>query len=170
MGIPEVVKTSRDIFSQLQYQPDQIMVGVKTKIDTSSGGSILFLLSMDFVQNTVETMLGQPVEREKILEDEDCLSAVEEIINYMTAGYSKVIGAYLNAPIFISTASIGIEPVKNILEETLQELPKEKQQVAYVNTTFSAVDEDGNKTKENGQVLIFPENSSIEGLIRIMKD
>lgn len=146
------------------------MVGVATKMSDTLDGSILFLLSKEFVHNTVYKMTEETFSDEELLANEDSVSALQEMINYMTAGYAKVIGSYLDMPVFISSASVGMNRAQNIVHDVVVNSKNEIKKIACVNTKFTIVDEEGKKTDEAGQVLIFPDEKRIEKFVEIMGD
>lgn len=169
VDMPNVITVTNNIFSEINFEPEQVMIAVTTKLDNTLKGSILFLLSKKFIRNTLYQMTDVMYSDEEMLKDEESVSAIQEIINYMTAGYAKVIGAYLNEPIYISSAKIGMDKAKNILHDMIENEDRKTDKIACVNTMFSIVDEDGNKTDETGQVLIFPHEQSIKKFIDIME-
>ena len=57
------------------------MVGVATKMSDTLDGSILFLLSKEFVHNTVYKMTEETFSDEELLANEDSVSALQEMIN-----------------------------------------------------------------------------------------
>lgn len=166
---PNVVTLKSDIFSEIEYDPEQVVVGVTTRLHDTFEGSILFLLSKEFVRNTVQIMTDEEYDDKQLMEDEDCLSAIQEIINYMTAGYAKAIGSYLNVPVYISAASVGMDKAQDVVRTALTQAPGEVNHMACVNTRFTIVDEHGKKTDEVGQVLIFPDEKCIESFIELME-
>lgn len=170
IGTPSVITMKSDIFSEIEYDPDQVMVGVATKMSDTLDGSILFMLSREFVRNTVYQMTDEHYSDQELLENEDSVSALQEMINYMTAGYAKVIGSYLGMPVYISSASVGIDKAQNIIQEVVQNAPGKIDRIACVNTRFTVIGENGTKTDEAGQVLIIPDEVSINKFIEIMGD
>lgn len=168
--IPNVITVKSDIFSEIDYNPKQVVVGVTTKMSDTLDGSILFLLSKEFVHNMVYEMTEENYSDDELLKNEDSVSALQEMINYMTAGYAKVIGSYLGMPIYISSASIGMDKAQNIVENVVANSESRIKKIACVNTKFTIVDENGKKTDETGQVLIFPDVKSIEKFMEIMED
>ncbi|MDD3369557.1 MAG: hypothetical protein PHP50_11865 [Lachnospiraceae bacterium] len=168
INTPKVVTTEKNLLEELSYDPNQIVVGVTTKMNDTFDGSILFMLSREFVHNMVNIMTDEDFDDEQLLKNEDSISAIQEMINYMTAGYAKVIGAYLNVPVFISAASLGMDKVKNVVDAVMNREGVKVDRIAYVNTEFTIIDEAGKKTDEVGQVLIFPDEKCIEAFIEIM--
>lgn len=168
ISTPNVITLQEDIFSEIDYDPEQVVVGASTRLDDNFQGSILFLLSKEFVRNTVHIMTEESYDDTELMENEDSVSAIHEMINYMTAGYAKVIGAYLNTPIYISTARVGMEKAGKVIQDVMGASGKTVNKIACVNTQFTIVDEDGVKTDESGQVLIFPDEKCIEAFIEIM--
>lgn len=167
---PNVIAVKKDIFSEIGYDPEQIIVAVTTRMIETVEGSILFLLSKEFVQNTVSKMTGEEFSEEKLLESEDGLSALQELINYMTAGYAKVIGSYLETPVFVSASSVGLDKARKIVQDAIAGSAGRVEKVACVNTRFTIVDEKGRKTDESGRVLIIPDEKSIQKFMEIMED
>ena len=163
-----MITIKEDLFFEIHYDPDQIVVGVTTRLSESFDGSILFLLSREFVRNTVYIITEENYDDRELMENEDSLSAIQEMINYMTAGYAKVIGAYLNAPIYISPASVGLNKVKDVVKGVLDQAGSKISKIACVNTRFTIIDESGQKTDETGQVLILPDEKCIESFMEIM--
>ena len=168
INTPNVFSMDQDIFHKIDYDPEQVVVGVITRMNDAFEGGIIFLLSKEFVRNTVHIMTEESYSDEELMTNEDSVSAIHEMINYMTAGYAKVIGSYLNAPVFISTASIGMDKAKNIVQSVLEHAGKGAGQIACVNTKFTVVDNKGKKTDETGQALIIPDQKSIEEFLKIM--
>ena len=169
IGKPNIVAYSPDLLKIIECKPDEIVVGVSTKIGSSLGVSLLFLLGKEFVQNTVERMTGEMFTEEEILKNELSLSAVTEMMNYMSSGYAKVIGSYLNVPVFLSPFNIGIEKTETMIHDVLCETSENIQKIVCVNTQFTLMENDGHKTNETGKVLIFPDEKSIHKFADIMK-
>ncbi|MDD2973075.1 MAG: hypothetical protein PHE02_13210 [Lachnospiraceae bacterium] len=167
---PNVIAVKSDIFAEIDYDPEQVVVSVSTRMSDTLDGSILFLLSREFVRNTVYKMTEECFDDEELMKNEDSVSALREMINYTTAGYAKVIGSYLELPVYISSASVGLSKARNIVQDVIANASIKADKMACVNTKFTIVDEDGNKTDEVGQVLIFPDAKSIEKFIEIMRD
>lgn len=113
-------------------------------------------------------MTEEHFEDKELLVNEDSVSAIREMINYMTAGYAKVIGTYFNLPVYISAPTVGLHKAKDIVNNVVNQLPHSVEKIACVNTNFTMIDENGNKTDEAGRVLIFPDEKSIERFIEIM--
>lgn len=170
INTPNVITIKKDIFAEIDYNPEQIVVGVATKLNDTLQGSILFLLSKEFVRNTVYEMTDEMFDDKELMENEDSVSAIQEMINYMTAGYAKVIGAYLDIPVYISSAAVGMNKAQNIIQEITTSTGTKVEKVACVNTHFTIVDESGNKTDEAGQVLIFPDEECIGKFVEVMGD
>lgn len=170
VDIPEVVTVEKDLLSEISYDPEQIVVSVATKMNDTLSGTILFLLSKDFIKNTIYEMTEMEFSDEELLTDADSFSALQEIINYMTAGYAKVMGAYLNIPVYISDITIGLDKVSSIVEGIVEKSQKKMEKLAYVNTRFARKDDAGNSSNEFGQVLMFPDQQCIEKFIEIMED
>lgn len=170
VAIPNVITVKDNATDEIAYDPEQIVVCVMTKLDKTLSGSILFLFSKEFLRNTIYEMIGLQFSDDELLEDEDCLSAIAEVVNYMTAGYAKVIGAYLHVPVYICAISIGMEKVRTIVEGILAPANGRPQKMACVDTKFTIVNERGVNTNETGQVLIFPDDACIQRFMEIMED
>lgn len=168
INTPNVIAIGKDIFSEIDYDPQQIVIGVATKVSDAFDGSILFLLSREFVHNTVYEMTEEDFSDEDLLKNEDSVSAIREMINYMTAGYAKVIGTYFELPVYISAPTVGISRAEDIVHKVMDSLDSKVDKIACVNTQFTMIDEGGDKTDEAGCVLIFPDEKSIERFIDIM--
>lgn len=165
---PNVIAEKSKLFTEIDYNPEQIVIGVTTNLNNVLKGSILFLLSKEFVSNTVWKITEETYTDEELLVNEDSISAIREIINYMTAGYAKVIGTYLHMPVYISSPSVGINRAQNMVEEAVVHIDNKVDKVVCVNTKFTIVDDSGKKTDEVGRVLIFPDEECIEKFIDIM--
>lgn len=170
ISTPNVLLVEDDIFSQIAYDSEQVIAAVGTRLNQTMEGRLLFLFSREFVRNTVYHMTGEQYPDEELLKNEDSLSALHEIVNYMTAGYAQMIGSYLGIPVYINTAEIGIEKARVVVEEFLGRSDAAGKKVACVNTRFTIADEEGRETDETGHVLIFPEEESIEKFMEIMKN
>lgn len=175
IGTPSIFTVQKDIHSVLEHEPGQIAIGVTTKMDQSLDGILLFLLSRAFVRNTIYQMTGELYGKEDFPLGEDSLSALNEMINYMTAGYAKMIGAYLQLPIYISSPVVGQNRVNAIVDDLfhkpMEGIPKSAlHQAACVNTRFTVVDKAENETGECGHVLIFPNEACIEKFMELMAE
>lgn len=170
VAIPNIITIKDDIFSEIVYDPEQVVVGVTTRLNEALDGSVLFLLSREFIRNTIFEMTGIEFSDEELLKDEDSVSAIQEVVNYMTAGYVKVIGSYLKVPVYISAISIGMDKVSTLIHSITKQQSHGIEQIACVNTRFTVVDEKGKYANESGQVLIFPDEKCVEKFMDIMRE
>ncbi len=167
---PDVITVENDVLSEIDYDPNQVVIGVATEMNNTLKGSILFFLSKEFIKNSIYEMTEMEFSDDELLTNEDCYSAIQEIVNYMTAGYAKVIGSYLKVPVYMSKISIGFDKISTIIHNTMKNSEHNIEKIACVNTRFTIIDEKGNNSNESGQVLIFPDNECIEKFIEIMEE
>lgn len=165
---PKVIAMDEDVFASMEIPNDQVPLGVILKMQGHYGGSMLFMLSTEFIENTVYDMLGERIERDQLLVNEDSFSAIEELVNMMSASYSKMIGSYLEQPIYISPVMLGMENAKELFAMALKESDRETDKIASVHMGFSLINENGEKTNESAQIIICPDENLIKKFVEIM--
>lgn len=167
---PKVITMDEDVFSSIQILPNQIPLGVILKMQGRYSGSMLFMLSLEFIENTVYDMLCEHVEKDQLLINEDSFSAIEELVNVMSASYSKMIGSYLGESVYISPVMLGVEDAKELFAMALKESDRETDKIASVHMGFSVIDEHGEKTNESAQIIICPDEDLIKKFVEIMNE
>lgn len=170
IGTPSVVPVDKKIEDMVDIANDteKEEIGILMNFVDTMQGVVLFVLNEDFVSFAIEKMTGEKYSGKQFLEDEDCLSAIQEFSNMMAAGYVKAIGKYTGIRIYMSPVMVDRDVPEAILSNTLNYLAKSCKAAICIDTKFSILENENDDITDAGRVIMLPDDDSVKKLVEAM--
>ncbi len=143
-------------------------IGIWMKFAAPLNGSVLCILKQGFVYDVVEKMTGSRYEGKDLYTDEIVLSAVSEFANMLSAAYMKAVGRYTGMRIFVSPYLLVAGGERICIGEVPEECASQVHKAILVETRFQLLEEDGEKTRAAGKVVMLPDDNTVELLMEAL--
>ena len=143
-------------------------IGIWMKFAAPLNGSVLCVLKQGFVYDVVEKMTGSRYEGKDLYADEIALSAVSEFANMLSAAYMKAVGRYTGMRIFVSPYLLVAGGDRICIGEVPEECASQVHKAILVETRFQLLEEDGEKTRAAGKVVMLPDDNTVELLMEAL--
>ena len=136
-------------------------IGIWMKFAEPLNGSVLCILKRGFVYDVVEKMTGSRYEGTGLYKNEIALSAVSEFANMLSAAYMKAVGKYTGMRIFVSPYLLVAGGERIELGDVPGEDAAKAHKAILVETRFQLLEEDGDKTRVVGKVVMLPDDNTV---------
>ena len=163
VGIPEVFPIAENIGSMFKDNIEKIAVGILMSLDCEITGAVLFVIDDLFLSEMVQKLISREFRIRETIEDQEALSAIQEIGNILAASYLKAMGTYTGMRIFLSPVMVGVDMIGSLISYPAALLGITDSETVCVNTSFYLMDDSEKKTI--GCVMMFPDENSLERII-----
>ncbi len=163
---PKVQPAGADISALIPDEPDKVAVGILMSMENTLSGAVLFLVEKEFITQAVAKMTGTLYDDVSLLEEEESLSAVQELANIMAAAYMKAFGSYSGLRIYLAPVMVGVDMIGALVSYPLAQLSMENGRIICIDTSFSLVGEENQPMQNASHILMLPDESSIEKLMQ----
>lgn len=164
MEIPAVNIRGFEQVSNILGGSENTAAGVLMDLSGDIRGMFMFLCSESFFRCVMKGMLG--TETENIYElDEMSLSAFKEIGNIMCCCYISALAEMLDITIDVSVPDINVDMVGALVSVPMIRIANVSDEFLFIETEIST-----GGLSEQGYVLFFPEQESLEKIAAILEE
>lgn len=165
---PTVMSVDSDVSAVIPDAQDEVAVGILMAMEQTFGGAVLFIVDRIFIEDAVASMTGRHLQGIEMIEDEESLSAVQELANIMAAACMKAIGSYTGVKIFLSPVMVGVDMVGALVAFPVAQLSLKCSKAICVDTRFSLMDAQGNRSADAGRIIMMPDEESVTRLMEAL--
>lgn len=162
IGVPKILAASSDIEELSGVDPDTVIMGILMRLEKNLGGAVMILVDNVFMSNLVYKLTGKHYPDEELLEDEDSLSAIQEVANIMAASYMTAIGAYTGLRIYLTPVMVGIDMAAALLAYPIAELCLSNDEVICIDVSFHMSGDDDLTGECDGRIVMLPDVQSLQ--------
>lgn len=167
IGIPVVTKADMHILEHIE-KTNMPKIGIYLNFANTLNGAVLLLLDMDFIHDIVEKLVNRTISAEKLLTDEESVSAVGEFANIIVASYMNAMGSYTGIRIFVTPVSVKLGMAEQLLSDALEHLNMCCNEALCVNTGLSTIDSKGCRLNDVGHFIMMPDDRSVQKIMEAM--
>lgn len=158
---PRVVPGAEAMEGLLGLDPQEVAVGIIMSMEKTLGGVVLFIIEKDFIFDAVRIMTGKENCDMSFLEDEDCVSAIQELANIMAAACVKAFGDYTRIKIYLSPTMMGLDMVGALISFPLAQMEYTLEKAICIDTKISLLDNQHHVMQNVGRSIIMPDEKSV---------
>lgn len=169
ISIPKVVPVYLDMMNIIGDDPEKVAMGILMSMEKTLGGVVLFIIEKDFIADVLYKLTGKVYEGEAMVEDEESLSAIQEVANIMAASYMKAIGTYTGIRLFLSPVMVGVDMIGALVSFPIAQLAIQCKKAISVDTCFGIMDKDGKSSQQAGRIIMLPDEESVGKLMEALR-
>lgn len=162
---PKLFEVSKNASDIMKDYNDKVAMGIIMKLKSTLGGAVLIIIAEKFISQLIETLTGV---MEKDAPKEDYMSVVQEVANVMSASYMTAIGSYTGLRIYLTPVKAGLEKVSDLVMYPVEKMSLDIDASICIGTSFVVQGADSKPENCDGYIIIFPDDKSIDILMKAM--
>lgn len=170
ISIPKVVPVEMNMKNIIGDNPEKVAMGIMMSMEKTLGGVVMFIIEKDYISNIIYKLTGKRYTDESMVEDEESLSAIQEVANIMAASYMKAIGTYTGIRMFLSPVMVGVDMVGALISFPIAQMSMNCKKAVSVDTSFGIMDENGHTSQQAGRIIMLPDEDSVEKLMNALEN
>lgn len=162
IGVPRVATVGQLLEDACD---EEERIGLLLDFELDMGGSMIFILKEDFVEEVIEKMISSGHMEDEELDEGERESVLQEFANITTAAYLKAIAGYTGLRIYVKPVWMKREDKKSLIQEVFNRVKENRSRAICVDTGYTVVYENGTTREDVGHVIMLPDMKTVEKMI-----
>ena len=162
IGVPKVMTAEQLLEDDCDAEE---RIGILLDFERDMGGSMIFLLKEEFVDEVIEKTIQSEHMENEVLDEGERESVLQEFANITTAAYLKAISGYTGLRIYVRPVWMKGADKKRLIQDVFDRVKENCSSAICVDTGYTVVYENGSTMEDVGHVIMLPDIKTVEKMI-----
>ena len=167
IGVPKVMTAEQLLEDECDAEE---RIGILLDFERDMGGSMIFLLKEEFVDEVIEKTIQSEHMENEVLDEGERESVLQEFANITTAAYLKAISGYTGLRIYVRPVWMKRADKKRLRQDVFDRVKENCSSAICVDTGYTVVYENGSTMEDVGRVIMLPDIETVEKMIGPLMD